>query len=258
MGCGDHSAAPAESAVPKSRSIRGGHRDDDREMHQQESDGLRSSHGFHCRHRDGYRGPSSGPKAPKVDVAMAGETTRGRGRVGHRYRCRDEKHRQVKLWSRESFVTRHWQLGKIDYKTTKQFLQLERGRRVGRLSTSRQEGNVQGPRALDCAAGEVDGSKCPLTTNSTTTLDHQQRNARSRRGASTARPSLHDYGLNGSKLAAFESDGEQRASGRPRPRGHRQRRRRQVEDVASPLAAPDADHEPEHSAESIDRPHGCL
>lgn len=81
---------------------------------------------------------------------MAGETTRGRGRVGHRYRCRDEKHRQVKLWSRESFVTRHWQLEKKDYKTKKQFLQLERGRRVGRISTSRQDGNVQGPRALDC------------------------------------------------------------------------------------------------------------
>lgn len=81
---------------------------------------------------------------------MAGETTRGRGRVGHRYRCRDEKHRQVKLWSREFCYTALAVGKKKDYKTKKQSLQLERGRRVGRLSTSRQDGNLQGPRALDC------------------------------------------------------------------------------------------------------------
>lgn len=189
---------------------------------------------------------------------MAGETTRGRGRVGHRYRCRDEKHRQVKLWSRESFVTRHWQLEKK--KITKQRNNPFSSREDEEWGVFQRHAKTvicRGPGHLT-AAGEVDGSKCPLATNSTTTLDHHRRNAGSRRGASTARPSLHDYGLNGSKLAAFESDGEQRASGRPRPRGHRQRRRRQVEDVASPLAAPDADHEPEHPAESIDRPHGRL
>lgn len=80
MGCGGHSAAPAESAGPKSRSLRGGHRDDDRGMHQQENGG--SGPVMVPIAVAGIQGTSSGPKAPNVDVAMAGETTRGRGRVG--------------------------------------------------------------------------------------------------------------------------------------------------------------------------------
>lgn len=83
---------------------------------------------------------------------MAGETTRGRGRVGHRYRCRDEKHRQVKLWSPESFVTRHWQLEKK--KITKQRNNSFSSREDEEWGVIQRHaktvGNVQGPKALDC------------------------------------------------------------------------------------------------------------
>lgn len=93
MGCGDHSAAPAQCAAPSAEkamggwywrsSICGGHQEP-------ESAGLGGGSVF-TRRQASLQGAK--PHRCWVDVAMAGETTHGRGRVEQDMGV-GEKHRQ--------------------------------------------------------------------------------------------------------------------------------------------------------------------
>lgn len=146
MGYGDHSAAPAQCAAPSVEeamggwywrsSICGGHQEP-------ESAGLGGGSVF-TRRQASLQGAK--PHRCWVDVAIAGETTQARWRVEQDMGA-GEKHRQfgfgvvsVSLHGIGSWKKR------LQNKET--IPSARGGPKVGRLSTSRQDGNLQGPRAL--------------------------------------------------------------------------------------------------------------